>query len=125
MENKLQQLRKFTTVVADTGDIEAIRTHQPEDATTNPSLLLKAAELPEYQPLLAHAREFAEREGGNEEARKYNLCDHLAVSIGGEIPKVIPEVISTEVDASLSLDIQAPVTSDRRRIRLYHPHDVK
>src|SRR5690554_8211875 len=117
MENKLQQLRKFTTVVADTGDIEAIRTHQPEDATTNPSLLLKAAELPEYQPVLAHAREFAEREGGNEDARKYNLCDHLAVSIGGEILKLMPGVISNEVDARLYLDSLASITRARRLIR--------
>jgi len=124
MENKLQQLRQFTTVVADTGDIEAIRTHQPEDATTNPSLLLKAAELPEYQPLLAEARAFAEREGGNEQARKNNLCDHLAVSIGAEILKVIPGVVSTEVDARLSFDIQATVDRARRLISLYRERGV-
>lgn len=124
MENKLQQLRKFTTVVADTGDIEAIRQHQPEDATTNPSLLLKAAELPEYQPLLAAARAFAERQGGDEQARKHNLCDHLAVSIGKEILQVVPGLVSTEVDARLSFDIQGTITRARRLIELYRQQGV-
>src|SRR5690606_9731676 len=114
MNTKLQQLRNMTTVVADTGDIEAIRRHRPEDATTNPSLLLKAAELPDYAPLLAQAREFSQRQGGGDQARRHNLCDHLAVSIGSEILNVVPGLVSTEVDARLSFDTRATLERARR-----------
>ena len=124
MNTKLQQLRNMTTVVADTGDIEAIRRHRPEDATTNPSLLLKAAELPDYAPLLAQAREFSQRQGGGDQARRHNLCDHLAVSIGCEILNVVPGLVSTEVDARLSFDTQATLERARRLVELYRQRDV-
>ncbi len=124
MNTKLQQLRNMTTVVADTGDIEAIRRHRPDDATTNPSLLLKAAELPDYAPLLAQAREFSQRQGGSDQARRHNLCDHLAVSIGCEILKVVPGLVSTEVDARLSFDTQATLERAHRLVELYRLREI-
>lgn len=117
--NKLEQLRQMTTVVADTGDIEAIRVLKPEDATTNPSLLLKVAQSPEYRPLLAKAREFADRAGGDLQARRHNFCDYLAVTVGGEIQQVIPGLVSTEVDARLSFDTRGTIERARRLIELY------
>ena len=84
MENKLEQLKKMTTVVADTGDIEAIKRWQPEDATTNPSLLLNAAEIPEYQPLIMQALDWASKQGGDAEETLQNGTDYLSVLIGKE-----------------------------------------
>src|SRR3989339_941967 len=100
MTDALQQLRDHSTVVADTGDIEAIARFKPQDATTNPSLLLKAASLPAYGPLLQAAVSGAR--GDDRTARVADAGDRLAVAIGGEVLKVIPGRVSTEVDARLS-----------------------
>lgn len=114
MTNQLDQLRQYSTVVADTGDIEAIARFKPMDATTNPSLLLKAAALPAYashiEAAVAHAN------GQNKVA---DACDRLAVAIGGEILKLIPGRVSTEVDARLSFDTEATVAKARRLVQLY------
>src|SRR5690606_18607975 len=107
MNTKLQQLRNMTTVVADAGAIEAIRRHRPEDATTNPALLLEAAELRDYAPLLAQAREFSQRQGGGDQARRHNLGDNLAVSRGCEILNVVPGLVSSELVDRLTFDTQA------------------
>ena len=124
MTSKLDQLRQFTTVVADTGDIEAIKLWKPEDATTNPSLILKAASLPQYQPLLTQAVESAKNTGGSEAEQLSSACDHLAVAIGKEITEVIPGRISTEVDARLSFNTQATIEKAKRLIALYEEHGV-
>ena len=97
MTSKLEQLKQFTTVVADTGDLDAITRLKPVDATTNPSLLLKAAAMPGYAELLKNAIAHANGDVGL-------ACDHFAVSVGSGILKVIPGRISTEVDARLSFD---------------------
>ncbi|PSJ46078.1 transaldolase [Zobellella endophytica] len=120
MADKLTQLRKLTTVVADTGDIEAIRKYQPEDATTNPSLILKAAQIPDYRPLLSDAVAWAKSHSQDPARQLVDASDKLAVNIGCEILKLIPGRISTEVDARLSFDTQASIDKARRLIDLYH-----
>lgn len=112
--SRLDQLRQHSVVVADTGDIEAIARYAPMDATTNPSLLLKAAALPAYAPLLQAALAQA---GGDD--RLGDACDRLAVAIGAEILKLIPGRVSTEVDARLSFDTEATIAKARRLVQLY------
>ena len=119
MSSQLEQLRKMTTVVADTGDIEAIKTWKPVDATTNPSLLLKATDLPVYRKLVEQAvAAGCKAEGSNTEQMGF-AADTLAVGIGLEILKVIPGRISTEVDARLSFNREATIKRAHRLIRLY------
>lgn len=117
MSNRLQQLRQLSAVVADTGDIGAIARFQPLDATTNPSLLLKAAGLPAYAPLIDAA--VAKAQGADAQARVADAGLRLAVAIGGEILKLIPGRVSTEVDARLSFDTQASLAQARRIVELY------
>ena len=112
MTSKLDQLKQFTTVVADTGDLDAIGRLQPVDATTNPSLLLKAAAMPRYGELLQSAV-------GAGQGDLHLACDHFAVAVGQEILKIIPGRISTEVDARLSFDTQATLARAERLIGLY------
>ncbi|MCU1729724.1 transaldolase [Pseudomonas sp. 7P_10.2_Bac1] len=112
MTSKLEQLKQFTTVVADTGDLDAITRLKPVDATTNPSLLLKAAALPGYAELLKNAITHAKGDVGL-------ACDHFAVSVGSGILKVIPGRISTEVDARLSFDEPALLQKANQLIELY------
>ncbi len=119
MSNKLEQLKAMTDVVADTGDIEAIREFQPQDATTNPSLLLKAAALPHYAELLDGARAWASAQGGSEPEQLANCCDRFAVDVGREILAIVPGRISTEVDARLSFDSAATMARARKLIGLY------
>ncbi len=117
--DKLSQLRAMTAVVADTGDINAIRQFTPLDATTNPSLLLKAAQQAEYQPLIEEAIAWAAAQSGSNEEQTALCCDRLAVKIGYEILQIVPGRISTEVDARLSFDTQATLTRARRIMDLY------
>jgi transaldolase len=119
MSNKLEQLKSMTLVVADTGDIEEIRRFHPQDATTNPSLLLKAAALPHYQSLIREARAWAHQCGGSNVEQLANCSDRLAVDIGREILDIVPGRVSTEVDARLSFDQVATVARARRLIDLY------
>ncbi|WP_298944040.1 transaldolase [uncultured Psychromonas sp.] len=120
MQNKLEQLRKVTTVVADTGDIEAIKQYQPEDATTNPSLILKAATIEAYAPLIADAIGYAQKQSTDKQQQVEIACDMLAVNIGKEILKTIPGRISTEVDARLSYDTNASLAKARQLIKMYN-----
>ncbi|MFT4608872.1 MAG: transaldolase [Chitinophagales bacterium] len=122
--NQLEQLQQFTTLVADTGDIEAIRQYTPEDATTNPSLILKAVSLPHYQPQLALARAYALSEGGDAQRQLDNASDKLAVLIGQEILGIVPGRISTEVDARLSFDTQTSIERARKIIGLYEQDGI-
>ena len=122
--NQLEKLQQFTTLVADTGDIESIRRYQPEDATTNPSLLLKAVGLPHYETLLQQARKYAETRGGDSQTQLDNATDQLAVLIGREILNIVPGRVSTEVDARLSFDKQASMARARKLIDLYEHHGI-
>jgi transaldolase len=117
--SKLEQLKTMTDVVADTGDIEAIKRFHPLDATTNPSLLLKAAALPHYASLLDAARAWASAQGGPDQEQLANCCDRFAVDVGREILAIIPGRISTEVDARLSFDSGATMERARKLIGLY------
>ncbi len=120
MSTKLEQLRKLTTVVADTGDIDAIAKYQPQDATTNPSLILKAADIPEYAPLIDDAIAYAKAMSQDIEQQVADAGDRLAVNIGKEILNVIPGRISTEVDARLSYDFEGSVAKARKLISMYN-----
>lgn len=117
--SKLDQLRTMTSVVADTGDINAIKEHLPDDATTNPSLLLKAADQPEYQPIIKEAVAHAKSQVSGSSGQTALASDYLAVSIGREIASVVPGNISTEVDARLSFDSQKTIVKAQQLIRLY------
>ena len=99
--NKLEQLRKLTKVVADTGDIDSIKAYTPVDATTNPSLLLKAAQMPQYAEHVESAMDWGQCKGSNESERLLHTLDKIAVNFGSEILKIIPGRISTEVDAMI------------------------
>ncbi|EOD4150367.1 transaldolase [Vibrio cholerae] len=120
MSNKLAQLRKLTTVVADTGEIDAIKKYQPEDATTNPSLILKAAQIAEYAPLIDQAIAYAKTQSNDKVQQVQDTCDMLAVNIGKEILKTIPGRISTEVDARLSYDTERSVAKARQLVKMYN-----
>jgi transaldolase len=122
--NKLDQLKKMTVVVADTGDIEAMRKYQPVDATTNPSLLLKASELPQYQPLLKAAVHAAKNFPGSNEEQLGHAASMLATKIGAEIIKIIPGKVSTEVDARLSFDTRATIAQARKLVALYEQENI-
>lgn len=119
MTTQLESLRTLTTVVADTGDIEAIKKYQPVDATTNPSLLLKAASLPQYAELIKESVTWAKAQSSSAEQQLVDAGDKLAVAIGNEIVNVIPGRISTEVDARLSFDTAATVKKAHKLIKLY------
>lgn len=120
MTTQLDSLRKMTVVVADTGDIDAIKKYQPQDATTNPSLILSASALPQYAPLIDEAIAYAKAQSANKAQQLIDAEDKLAVNIGLEILKIVPGRISTEVDARLSYDTQATVEKARKLIALYN-----
>jgi transaldolase len=122
--SKLDQLRSMTVVVADTGDIEAVRRLRPQDCTTNPTLLLKAAETPAYAGLVEEALAWGRGQGGAREAIVAAVCDRLAVSFGGELSKIVPGRVSTEVDADLSFDTEATVARARAIIAAYEERGV-
>lgn len=119
MPSQLEQLKKITKVVADTGDIEAIVRAQPEDATTNPSLVLKAASLPAYETLLNAAVAYGKQQSSDAAEQARFAADWLAVGIGKEVQKIVPGVISTEVDARLSFDTEATIAKAKSLIALY------
>jgi len=124
MANLLDQLKAMTTIVADTGDVEAIKTVKPVDATTNPSLVLKASQLPQYAPLIETAIAYAKAQGGTKAEQIDNAADKLAVLIGAEITKEVPGRISTEVDARLSFNLDAMVAKGRKLIKLYEESGI-
>jgi transaldolase len=119
MTSKLEQLKTMTTVVADTGDLDAIAQWKPQDATTNPSLLLKAAASDTYRPMLDKAVAAARTQGGSDAEQLAYATDMLAVLAGREILGRVPGVVSTEVDARLSFDTNATLARARRLIELY------
>ena len=124
MTKQLDSLRNMTVVVADTGDIDAIKKYQPQDATTNPSLILSASALPQYAPLIDEAVAYAKAQSADKAQQLIDAEDKLAVNIGLEILKIVPGRISTEVDARLSYDTQATVEKARKLIALYNAAGV-
>src|SRR5262245_8692719 len=113
MASKLEQLRGMTVVVADTGDIDAVRRLKPQDCTTNPSLLLKAVENPAYSHLLEDAVAWGRSQSGSPDAVAAAVCDRLAISFGAELAKIVPGRVSIEADADLSFDTRATVDKAR------------
>lgn len=122
--NQLEQLRQYSVVVADTGDIDAIRTYRPTDATTNPTLLLDAAAQAQYRPLLEEALRYGDRQAADEQGRLQAAMDKLAVNIGTEILHIIPGRVSTEVDARLSFNTNVSIAKARQLINLYEQMQV-
>lgn len=122
--NQLEGLKQFTTVVADSVDVESICHYMPQDATTNPSLILKAASLASYQPLLRNALAYARKQGGTQETQIINASDKVAINIGAEILKSVPGCISTEIDARLSFDCDMCVSKARKLVALYQEQNI-
>jgi transaldolase len=122
--NKLEQLKRMSTVVADTGDIEAIEQYNPVDATTNPSLILAAAQMPKYHSLIARSLNWSDKNSTTEQAFLNTAIKRLGVEFGLEILKLIPGRISTEVDARLSFDTKATVESARQIVEMYNQAGV-
>lgn len=120
----LESLKKYTTVVADTGDIEAIARHRPQDATTNPSLLFHAAQMPVYHHLVEEATELAAERGGSHKEMAEEFIDRLFVLFGCEILNVVPGRVSTEVAARLSFDTEGTIAKARKLISLYEKAGV-
>jgi transaldolase len=125
MEDKLTQLKKMTVVVADTGDIDSIRQYQPEDATTNPSLLFKAAQMTQYSHLVDDAINLGKTSGKNGQDLLDTILDQLAVNFGKEILEIVPGRISTEVDARLSFDREGTIARARKLIDLYEQAGIE
>ena len=124
MPSKLEQLRAMTVVVADTGDLEAVRRLKPQDCTTNPTLLLKAAETPAYRSIVDEALSWGRRQGGARDAVAAAVSDRLAVAFGAELAGVVPGRVSTEVDADLAFDTSATVAKARQIIAAYQERGV-
>jgi transaldolase len=122
--NLLDSLKRYTTVVADTGDIEAIAAHKPQDATTNPSLLYQAAQKPQYQPLVDDALHYAIHFPGDRAARTGAFMDRLLVNFGCEILKTVPGRVSNEVDAGLSFDVEGTLAKARTLVGMYETAGV-
>ncbi|MBJ6125249.1 transaldolase [Microvirga splendida] len=124
MPSKLDQLRAMTVVVADTGDLDAVRRLKPQDCTTNPTLLLKAVENPAYGHIVDEALAWGRAQGGNREDVVAAICDRLAVAFGAELAGIVPGRVSTEVDADLSFDTDATVAKARAIIKAYEERGI-
>lgn len=125
MSSKLDALKAVSTVVADTGDVDAVRLYQPIDATTNPTLILKAVDLPHYGSVIAEAMAWGSHQTGTEKAVIAAIADRLAVSIGAELTTLVPGRVSTEVDADLSFDTAATVAKARQIIAAYKERGIE
>jgi transaldolase len=123
-QNFLESLRKVTTVVADTGDFESIKSYRPTDATTNPSLILAAAQMPPYQHLVKAAVAYGKQTNGSEAEQLSAAMDKISVLFGCEILNDVPRYVSTEVDARLSFDTQRTIEKARRVIALYQESGI-
>jgi transaldolase len=120
----LEQLKNFTTIVADSGDFESIAQYKPQDATTNPSLILAAAQKPQYAPLIEDAVKYAQSKNVSDAEKLELATDKLLVNFGTEILKIVPGRVSTEVDARLSFDTQATVAKALSLIKLYADNGI-
>jgi transaldolase len=117
--NQLEQLKKFTKVVADTADFESIKDFKPEDATTNPSLVYAATQKQQYGHLLDEVLTDRKRSGLSGQAQVEDICDHLLVQFGTDILEIVPGRVSTETDARLSYDVEGSINKGRTLIKLY------
>lgn len=124
MPSKLEQLKSMTVVVADTGDIGSIQAFQPTDCTTNPTLILKAAQMPAYRKLVDETVAWTKAQGGTKAAQAVAACDRLAVSFGEELSRIVPGRVSTEVDADLSFDTARTVEKARAIIAAYAARSI-
>ncbi len=124
MTSKLDQLATMTTIVADTGDIETVRRLKPVDCTTNPTLILKAVEMPLYAGLVDEAVQWGKAQGGTMAARIDAVCDRLAVTFGAELSRIVPGRVSTEVDADLSFDTKASIAKGKALVADYAARGV-
>ena len=124
MANQLEQLKQFTTVVADTGDFEAMREYQPQDATTNPSLILKASQQEQYAHLLDKAIEDQKSTGLSGAALTESIIDQVLIAFGKEILEIVPGRVSTEVDARLSFDQVGTIEKARQLIGIYEENGI-
>src|SRR3984957_2976257 len=122
--NQLDQLKKFTKVVADTGDFDTIKEYAPQDATTNPSLILKAAQLPAYKPIVERAIAEGKKSNAKGDALLGIVVDDLLVAFGTEILKIVPGRVSTETDASMSFDTQGLIDKAHKFIELYKENGI-
>ena len=123
--NQLEQIKRFTKVVADTGDFESIRNFKPQDATTNPSLIYQATQKREYQRLLDEVIAERRRSSLNGKAQIEDIIDHLLVKFGCEFLKIIPGRVSTETDARYSFDIEGAISKARHLVKLYEQNGVE
>ena len=122
--NQLEQLKKFTKVVADTADFESIKDFKPEDATTNPSLVYAATQKQKYGHLLDEVLKDRKNSGLSGQAQIEDICDHLLVQFGSDILEIVPGRVSTETDARLSFDVEGSIKKARRLIQLYEEHKI-
>lgn len=122
--NQLDQLKKFTKVVADTGDFATLKEYAPQDATTNPSLIFKAAQMPGYKTLVEKAIADNRKSGLSGDAQLSDIMDHLLVLFGTEILKIVPGRVSTETDAEMSFDTEALIKKAHRFIELYQQNGI-
>src|ERR1041385_4825335 len=122
--NQLDQLKKVTKVVADTGDFATLKEYAPQDATTNPSLILKAAQMPAYKSLVEKAIADTRKSGATGKALVSQVMDYLLVLFGVEILKIVPGRVSTETDASLSFDTAGLIAKAHRFLELYQQNGI-
>lgn len=122
--NQLEQLKKFTKVVADTADFESIKDFKPEDATTNPSLVYAATQKQQYTRLLDEVLASRKNSGLSGQAQIEDICDHLLVQFGTDILEIVPGRVSTETDARLSFDVEGSIKKARQLIKLYQERKI-
>jgi len=122
--NQLEQLKKFTKVVADTADFESIKQFKPQDATTNPSLVYAATQKPEYGHLIEEVLADRKNSGLSGHEQIEDICDHLLVQFGTDILEIVPGRVSTETDARLSYDVEGSINKARRLVKLYEERKI-
>src|SRR3989449_1733166 len=122
--NQLEQLKKFTKVVADTADFESIKDFKPQDATTNPSLVYAATQKPEYAHLVEEVMADRKKSGLSGHEQIEDICDHLLVQFGCDILEIVPGRVSTETDARLSYDVEGSIKKARRLVKLYEERKI-
>jgi len=122
--NQLDQLKRFTKVVADTADFESMKQFKPQDATTNPSLVYAAAQKPEYSQLVEEVLTDRKKSGLTGHAQIEDICDHLLVQFGSDILQIVPGRVSTETDARLSYDVEGSINKARQLIKLYEERKI-
>src|SRR6266480_6202420 len=122
--NQLEQLKRFTKVVADTADFESMKEFKPQDATTNPSLVYSATQKPEYSHLLDEVLANRKKSGLSGHEQIEDICDHLLVQFGRDILEIVPGRVSTETDARLSFDVEGSIKKAKRLIQLYEDRKI-